>query len=741
MNPNISLVHPFKDILPDVDEFFLAQNEAGVINTVNSFCNRIKDLADRYALNINPDKFKGGAFELFVEYLCKSNASDNRIGIYDYSPVTGEDDLGVDGRGIGENKFPATVQAKFRAGDYILTANEDKLSNFLVSSWNDCGVRMEDNKNMLIITTGLKVLEESREKMLKGKVRVLNREALRKMLDHRPEWWMRFYEAVKVSRIKNVKKEPQTLREHQLEAVKSVVGKMKGKLILPPGTGKTRIEAELSLQTIREKQSENVVPLIKINSSRILLCFQLLEDFFRYLTSHGITARYINFNSGNADDTLYVKEIAKLGGIFREIVSTTDPFEVVKAYKKAAAGGLPLIVFSTYHSSEKWAECRLIPHLTINDEAHNLVSSEFSKVAVLPSEKTFYFTATEKITDSDEDLGMNNSQIFGDMLYMKSPKHMIHKGEMVPPYIHIVREKEGQLVDLNKLDRDYDALTSSVAAAFFAHQRRIDEISSAPGEIGAKVLVVCRGQEDLMEMFNTRVFERFRDQFPNIHIFALSSDFGTYINGERDNRKPVSNIKKHRLLKTIKELPPSAQMILFHVDMVGEGIDVPGITGVMPFRNCELAKFVQNIGRASRLHPEDRIKIYAGELGTDDQLSKKWIKPASWVIIPSFLENSAGFASRFREIINELRTNFDYIPEQHTVISNVRGLDKDEEIDTVNEILKDRVHANSGLEEFNHEFEKLGLLERIIFDDEMVKLEEKFDGEIDEILAALRHNN
>ena len=68
----------------------------------------------------------------------------------------------------------------------------------------------------------------------------------------------------------------------------------------------------------------------------------------------------------------------------------------------------------------------------------------------------------------------------------------------------------------------------------------------------------------------------------------------------------------------------------------------------------------------------------------------------------------------------------------------MRGLDEDESIDTVNEILKTRVHAHSGLEAFDHEFEKLGLLERIIFDDTVVQLEEKYDKEVDKILNACK---
>ena len=102
---DVALTHPFKDRVPDVDEFFQADNGVGVINTINSFCNRVKKLAAKYALVIDESDFKGWSLELLVEYFAKSNDKDNRFGIYNYKPVTDDDspDVGVDGSGIGEN--------------------------------------------------------------------------------------------------------------------------------------------------------------------------------------------------------------------------------------------------------------------------------------------------------------------------------------------------------------------------------------------------------------------------------------------------------------------------------------------------------------------------------------------------------------------------------------------------------------------------------------------------------------
>ena len=733
VNPssNVSLVHPFKDIVPDIDELFKSDNEIGCVNTINAFCHKLNKLSEEYATNIDPNKFKGDGLEMLAEYILKTNASDNRIGIYNYTPVDSSEDVGVDGHGIGENQNPATVQVKFRSGDYVLTANEDHLSNFIVSSQNDFGVRFEDTKNMLIITTGLKVDERSREKMLKNKVRVLNREDLREMFDNRPEWWLRFYEAVKASRTTKQKSSvTMVLREHQNEAVEACVKdeNHKGKVVMPTGSGKTGVESEIVYRTIVGKQKNNIVPIIKVNSSRIQLCMQLFDEMFAYLSARGIEARYVNYNSGDVNEKYYITELRKMGGHYREITSTTSCNEVIEAHKKAVKDNLPLIVFSTYHSSEKFAGAGLVPHLTINDEAHNLVSNEFCKAATLPSEANFFFTATEKITDGDNGLGMNNVAIFDNMIYFRSARQMIEKGEMLPPKVHVVKAKDGQKIDLNKLERDYDALVNSITDAFHAHQQQIRQNSYAPEEMGAKVLVVCRGLQDLEEMFNTSVFAKFREENPNIHLFALSSDFGLYNDGDM-MKAPVTNVKKYMFLKRLKELGSHEKAIIFHVDMIGEGIDVPGITGVMPFRNCELSKFVQNIGRASRLHKKDRVRLYNGEISNADR--SKWIKPHSWIIIPNFLENSEGFTSRFREIIAKLKEEYGFIPQQDTLIDNVRGLADDEKIDKVNDKTKKRPHSDSGLEEFEHEFEGSSTMEQIIFED-------KVDGKKKTVLDKLK---
>ena len=761
MSETIILVHPFKDTVPDVDEFFTIKNAVGHIQTVDGLCHRINTLADKYhpgSINEkDASKFKGDALELFAEFLIKFNAGDNHICIHDYCPIDASEDYGVDGSGVGENGNPATVQVKFRTGDWILTAKDDSLCNFTSLSWKKFGVKLEDTKNMLIITTGLKVAETTMEEMLQGCVRVLNRENLKGMLDNRPEWWHRFWDSVRACRTQKEPLKVIVLREHQLAAADAVMACTtgKGKVVLPTGVGKTYVEAEVILRMILKKRAEgNLSPVIKVNSPRILLCFQLFKDIFEYLQSHGVNAKYANFNSGRNDEKWYAEEVRKMGGIYRKIVSTTSPIEVVNAHAKAKADNLPLIVFSTYHSSVRFAGAGLVPAITIHDEAHNLVSSGFAKAAdpsFCPTEMGFSFTATEKYTDSDEDLGMNNPERFGETLYSRSPREMIDIGEMVPPRIHTVKAKKGPKFDLAKTDNDYEALAFSIFDAFQEHKKQIKADSWSPDEIGAKVLIVCRGQKELKEMLNpkgvvapedgaepvedeievifkNKVFEVLRKQHPDLHLFALSSDFGLYNDGEFI-KAPVNNAKKNAFLNTIRGLASNEDALVFHVDMVGEGIDVPGITGVMPFRNCELCKFVQNVGRSARLHRTDRARLYAGLIHPDKhdrEEDKKWIKPYSWIIIPSFLENAEGFEDRFRKILKDVRDKYGYIPMDKVVIANDKGVEPEPEPPVGNEVGKNPPHSNAGIEGFNHEFEKLSVCDQVLTDMEMESQQEDY---------------
>jgi hypothetical protein len=159
---------------------------------LNTFTSRIDKQAQNY--DPNPDKqnlYKGWALEIFAEFLCKSLALDKRVGISNYQVVDEAEDTGVDGYGIGIDGKPATVQVKYRPADYVLTANEDHLTNFTSASLMKYGVK-PDSTNMLIITTGKELHYYTEQNMLLNKVRVLGREKLRVLVDNNIMFWDTF---------------------------------------------------------------------------------------------------------------------------------------------------------------------------------------------------------------------------------------------------------------------------------------------------------------------------------------------------------------------------------------------------------------------------------------------------------------------------------------------------------------------------------------------------------------------
>ena len=142
-------------------------------------------------------QYAGDAFEVFVEYFIKSHGASSEVGITNYEPLAQlgntDKDTGVDGTGIGTNEKPATVQCKFKTNrTAILSANEDHLCNFAWASVKKYGVDLNDNNNMLIISTGQELASFTAHEMLMDSVRFLGYHELSKMLDNNFVFWEGF---------------------------------------------------------------------------------------------------------------------------------------------------------------------------------------------------------------------------------------------------------------------------------------------------------------------------------------------------------------------------------------------------------------------------------------------------------------------------------------------------------------------------------------------------------------------
>lgn len=179
----IELVHPFWKNYSSVKTLY-----GGKSKTIGGWISRVKRTAEKiekdpssvkfFSKETEPVKiandFRGSAFEGFIELFLKLHGMNPLIGVSDYEPISAlGDDYGVDGKGIGMNGKLITVQAKWRGEwDTILYGNKDHLHNFVNASL-EMGVDIEDNHNMLILTTANEVFYKDMMVEWREKVRFI----------------------------------------------------------------------------------------------------------------------------------------------------------------------------------------------------------------------------------------------------------------------------------------------------------------------------------------------------------------------------------------------------------------------------------------------------------------------------------------------------------------------------------------------------------------------------------------
>lgn len=184
---DIILEHQFRTKAHDLRALF------DNVDKMSTFMRKIEQQSvmdvDRY----DADKYKGDAFEFFIELFLKLHPCDNRIGLYDYHPVQ-KNDNGVDGYGMNILGQKSVVQVKYRGNTQsLLTANQDHLSNMFSDGMLEHNV-IADNANPknyrhFVFTTaeGLHFYTDS--EMYKSKVKCIGYKDFRNLLDNNIAFW------------------------------------------------------------------------------------------------------------------------------------------------------------------------------------------------------------------------------------------------------------------------------------------------------------------------------------------------------------------------------------------------------------------------------------------------------------------------------------------------------------------------------------------------------------------------
>jgi len=466
------------------------------------------------------------------------------------------------------------------------------------------------------------------------------------------------------------------LYPYQQSAVTSTFYNPKGIVCLPTGTGKTFCQSAIIGNDIL--MNPNQFRMYVVNAPRILLTYQLLKEIYTFLTMNGIEARYMFVHSGGKTDETELEGVRMAAAIdgneipFAEIGNGTSLEAIRDMMFKAREQDLPLIMLSTYNSANKIELAREIYKqpisIIVNDEAHYLVQEQFHDIlTTLKSSRCYFFTATTIHTPSDTGRGMNNKDLYGDILYSMIPREAIELGKMVRPRLHIVKSDGVYTSD------DYErSLSKIIYEAYYQHEKVIGD------KLAPKMLVSVKGTLDMKKFLSSEQYRLLRNDGVEVYAVASNDEIGNDINGDK--------VRRQDFLKRLKETgnDKTKKMIVLHYDILAEGIDVSGFTGMMPLRTLNKSKFLQTFGRCARLDKEDRNRLEDGVLNVNDL--KKFNKPYAYVIIPNVIHSNDDDRANLTQLISDLRT-YGFNPSEDIISASfVNGIPEIEELSGLNEI-------------------------------------------------------
>ena len=199
------------------------------------------------------------------------------------------------------------------------------------------------------------------------------------------------------------------LRPHQLSAYEAMEKYAKGQVIVPTGGGKTLIAIK---DAIRRFNLNSISKTIIVVAPRILLAEQLSSEFLEEIENVDV----MHVHSGETHH-----------------FSSTKTDEIENWYHNSIKNQL---IFTTYHSLHRIVEAADIEVDTIYfDEAHNSTQSNFIESVEYYSmyaERAYFFTATPKHSLTPMKVGMNDSDIFGNVICNVPAPKLVREGYILP---------------------------------------------------------------------------------------------------------------------------------------------------------------------------------------------------------------------------------------------------------------------------------------------------------------------
>ena len=347
-----------------------------------------------------------------------------------------------------------------------------------------------------------------------------------------------------------------TLRPHQERIIDRLQNYNKGQVIVPTGGGKT-------LTMIQDTIHQQAIPVgitTVVVAPRILLAEQLCSEFLEL-----VSTTYTHVMHVHSGETHHF--------------STTKADKIHVFANTARDMGENCIIFTTYNSLQRIVDADIEVNNIYFDEAHNSVKRNFfpaTEYFAKEADRCYFYTATPKHSLTVSKPGMNDTEVYGQVLANIPAPELVEGGYILPPKV-VVKQLE-MVQDKQKIySRDCDFLMQT-----------IDDQKSD------KVLVCARTTKQIVGLlsqsdFCTELYQR------GYSWMTITSKTGAIIDGQKVNREQF-----FETLNTWGK-DPEKKFVVLHHSILSEGINVSGLESVIFLRNMSYIDISQSIGRVIRL--------------------------------------------------------------------------------------------------------------------------------------------
>ena len=346
-----------------------------------------------------------------------------------------------------------------------------------------------------------------------------------------------------------------TLRPHQQRAVNALRQNVIGQCIFPTGGGKTLV----GIMDAQKRFEIKVPRTIVVVAPRILLAEQLSAEYLEHITN----ANVLHVHSGETKHFSTTKS--------DHIKLFVDMCQTVREH---------VLIFTTYNSLRRVMESGINVDTIYFDEAHNSVRRDFFPATEYFShhaDRCYYFTATRKTSVTINKPGMNDAQVYGNIICRVSAPELVDGGYILPPKVKVI--------EMDKVDRQ--SITPHLES---------NNILSTIDEVGTKKVLVCsKTTKQLTNIFLTDFADQLSQRgYSYLYITAKT---GAVIDGVKVSRQKFFDT----LNAWGKDI--DKKFVVLHRSILSEGINVSQLDCVIFMRNMDVIELTQTIGRVLRLAP------------------------------------------------------------------------------------------------------------------------------------------